>query len=116
MIVSRRLRLIAEACGAVRPIASAAASSTPSGTSLSTISGNTASSRPLASPTGTSTRRWPYRSTRAPIRGPAMTTPMPTAAEVSPPSPTDPVAATTSMSTPTVIIANGRRAMKAIGQ
>ena len=45
-----------------------------------------------------------------------MTTPMPTAAEVSPPSPTDPVAATTSMSTPTVIIANGRRAMKAIGQ
>lgn len=50
------------------------------------------------------------------MRGPAMTTPMPTAAEVRPPRPTDPVAATTSISTPTVIIANGSRAMNAMGQ
>ena len=39
---------------------------------------------------------------------------MPTAAEVSPPSATDSRAATTTVSTPTTIIAKGRRATKAI--
>ncbi|WP_354002841.1 hypothetical protein [Microbacterium elymi] len=39
--------------------------------------------------------------------------PRPTAAEVSPPSDSDPRAETTSVSTPTTIIANGSRAMNA---
>ena len=116
MIVRRRLRLIAAACGALRPIARAAARRTPSGTALMAITGKSASRAPLTSPTGTRTRRCPNRSTRSPKIGPAMTTPTPTAADVSPPSPTDPVAATTSMRTPTLIIANGSRAMNAIGQ
>jgi hypothetical protein len=50
------------------------------------------------------------------MTGPAMTTPMPTAADARPPSATDPVALVTRVSTPTTIIAKGSRAMKAIGK
>ncbi len=116
MMPISRLRDMAAACGALSPMAAAAVRMSGSGDPAVTTTGKIPRRMPLRIPSGTSTRRCPNRSTASPMTGPAMTTPMPTAAEVSPPSPTEPVAETTRVRTPTTIIAKGSRAMKAIGK
>ena len=116
MSAMTRLRDIAAVCGPVRPIATALARTTASAAGDPTTTGKSARRMPLASPVGTSTRDCPNRSARSPSTGPAMTTPMPTAADVSPPSATEPRTDTTRARTPTVIIANGRRATNATGK
>ena len=63
-----------------------------------------------------STIRWPNRSAAAPSSGPPIAPPIPTTAELIPPRATESRAATTSVSVPTTIMANGNRAKKAMGK
>ena len=116
MIVTRRVRDSGGTCGALAPMSTDSARTARSGALLPTTSTKAPSSTALSSPSGTRTRRWPSRSAAAPSSGPASAVPMPATAALSPPRATESRSATTRVSTPTTIIANGSRAMKAIGK
>jgi len=114
MIVTSLDRDIGDTCGAVAPIMNADASTTASTTGWYATTAKTASIAEFSIADSSSTGRCPQRSAAAPRNGPTRAVPTPTAAEVSPPSESDPRTVTTIVSTPTTIIANGRRAMNAM--
>ncbi|BDH58539.1 hypothetical protein MTP03_34780 [Tsukamurella sp. PLM1] len=116
IMVTRRLRDIGPTCGALAPTSAAEASTAQPGSGLNTTHVMSSSARLFAIPATSTARRWPNRSAAAPTSGPTSAEPIPTIAELRPPKANESRPATTRVSTPTTIMANGSRATKATGK